>query len=973
MTYKKKLIEVAIPLEAINKASAREKSIRHGHPSTLHLWWARRPLAACRAVLFAQLVDDPSGHVDDLLNDAKTRTAAERELNARLSDSGKRRQEGKAPPADDKEITVEDVAIELERKRLFDIIEELVIWENSTNEEVLERARAEIRKSCGGELPPIYDPFSGGGSIPLEAQRLGLPAYGSDLNPVAVMIGKAMIEIPPKFKDMAPVHPGGKDRNHYRNAEGLAEDVLYYGEWMREKAFERIGHLYPQVDLPKEYGGGKATVIAWIWARTVPSPDPAFASTSVPLISNFVLSNKKGKEVWIEPSVDRQNSSYSFSIRSAGHSRLKSDASEGTKTGDATFQCLLSKAPISATYIDDQASKGNMGRRLIAVIAEGAKGKVYLSGDTINVKQLEDQVAGYFDKFGLLDQVPNQVCRGTFASNAQGRRYGFTTFSDYFTPRQLLAMTTLTGLVPEVYDRVLADASSRLSSDQSHERLGSAQDYARAICTYVAFSIDRLADAGSSMATWAADGFVRFTYARQGIAMTWDFAECNPFSDSTGNVLGAVEWVSKAVSGFAPNSIGSIVQADAQSVSLPPNCVISTDPPYYSNISYADLSDYFYIWLQRSLKGIIPDLFSTIYVPKIEELIADKYRHGGEDGAKKFFQSGMSSALHVISSQDSGSAPAAIYYAFKKSEIAKEGMTSSGWTTFLQAVLDASYQIVRTWPVRTERSARTVAFGTNALANAVVLVCRRRAADAGVITRAEFIRSLKRELPDSLVELQAANIAPADLPQSSIGPGIGIFSRYDAVLESDDSRMSVTAALQLINRELDEYLGGIEGEFDADTRLAISWFEQFGTDHGPYGTADNIARGRGISVESAKHAGILESSAGKVRILKRDELPEDWNPAEDKHLTVWECCQQVVRALETGGEYEAAVLLRAIGPAMAENVKDLAYCLYNICEKRKDAKEATSYNALIAVWSDLTRLAASSETASRGGQFSLAV
>lgn len=291
---KKKLIEVAIPLEAINAASAREKSIRHGHPSTLHLWWARRPLAACRAVLFAQLVDDPSSDL------------------ARF-------------PTQE--------AQEAERKRLFGIIEELVKWENSTNEEVLERARAEIRKSCGGELPPVYDPFSGGGSIPLEAQRLGLPAYGSDLNPVAVMIGKAMIEIPPKFKDKEPIHPGVKDRQFYRNAEGLAEDVKYYGEWMREKAWESIGHLYPQVDLPKEHGGSKGTVVAWIWARTVPSPDPAFSNVQVPIASSFLLSTKAGKETWVEPIVDKQAKTISYRIRHGGTKAELAAAKEGTKAG----------------------------------------------------------------------------------------------------------------------------------------------------------------------------------------------------------------------------------------------------------------------------------------------------------------------------------------------------------------------------------------------------------------------------------------------------------------------------------------------------------------------------------------------------------------------------------------------------------------------------------------------------------------
>ena len=376
MTYKKKLIEVAIPLEAINAASAREKSIRHGHPSTLHLWWARRPLAACRAVLFAQLVDDPSGYADKLLDDVKIRKQAEADLAVRLKAWGERKNDARGNVPDTREPTLEECAADIERKRLFKIIEELVLWENSTNEEVLERARAEIRRSCGGVLPPVYDPFSGGGSIPLEAQRLGLPAYGSDLNPVAVMIGKAMIEIPPKFKDMSPVHPGIKERQFYRNAEGLAEDVKFYGEWMREKAWERIGHLYPQADLPKEYGGGKATVIAWIWARTVPSPDPAFGDVQVPIASSFLLSSKKGKEAWIEPLVDKSAKTIHYRIRYGGTKTELATAKDGVKTGRANFQCLMSSAVIDAAYIRQQALRGNLGSQLIALVAESPRGRI---------------------------------------------------------------------------------------------------------------------------------------------------------------------------------------------------------------------------------------------------------------------------------------------------------------------------------------------------------------------------------------------------------------------------------------------------------------------------------------------------------------------------------------------------------------------------------------------------------------------
>lgn len=922
--YKKKLIEVAIPLEAINEASAREKSIRHGHPSTLHLWWARRPLAACRAVLFAQLVDDPSSHPD------------------------------KFPSPELQEA---------ERKRLFGIIEDLVKWENSTNEEVLEKARTEIRNSCGGELPPVYDPFSGGGSIPLEAQRLGLPAYGSDLNPVAVMIGKAMIEIPPKFKDMPPIHPGIKERSFYRNAEGLAEDVKYYGEWMREKAQERIGHLYPQVDLPKEYGGGKATVVAWIWARTVPSPDPAFSDVQVPLISSFVLSSKKGQEVWIEPLVDRNSKTITYRIKRGGTNAELAQAAMGTTAGKRqAFRCIMSGAALPYDHIRSAGKSGQMGQSLIAIVAEGKGGRAYV-----------EPVLSHTE-VALLAQ-PEWKPEARLPDNPRDFKtpnYGMETFGDLFTDRQLVALNTFSDLVNEAREQIQKDAhSSHLTIDAKPlcEGGSGAKAYAEAISVYLAFAVDRLADAGSSIATWASGGFIRFTFARQAIPMTWDFAECNFFSDSTGNFNGAIDWITKAISEFQPRSIGSLRQQEAQLVELPKGAVISTDPPYYDNIGYADLSDFFYVWLRRGTKQVFPELTAILAVPKAEELVATPYRHGGKTEADSFFLSGMTQAIASLARQSHSEYPATVYYAFKQSEVEQEGLSSTGWATFLQAVIDAGYSIMGTWPVRTERSARTIATGTNALANSVVLVCRKKEATAEIITRAEFIRALKRELPPAIAELQAANIAPADMPQSAIGPGMGVFSRYKAVLESDDSPMTVKAALQLINRELDEYLGGIQGEFDPDTRFAITWFEQNGMGKGDYGTANSIATARGISVESVKHAGIVDSAAGKVRVLKRDELEPDWNPDTDTHLTIWECLQHLVRLHEKDGiSHSTALILKKIGDK-ADAVKDLAYCLYDICaNKRQDAKEATAYNALIADWTELTREAATIHDTRGDGQ-----
>lgn len=910
-TYKKKLIEVAIPLEAINAASAREKSIRHGHPSTLHLWWARRPLAACRAVLFAQLVDDPSSHPDQF----------------------------PTPEAQ-----------EAERKRLFAIIEDLVKWENSTNEEVLERARAEIRRSCGGELPPVYDPFSGGGSIPLEAQRLGLPAYGSDLNPVAVMIGKAMIEIPPKFKDMPPIHPGPKDRTFYRNAEGLAEDVKYYGEWMREKAWERIGHLYPQVDLPKEQGGGKATVIAWIWARTVPSPDPAFSDVQVPIASSFLLSAKSGKETWAEPIVDRHAKTIRYRIRRGGAKAEIATAKEGTKAGrGANFRCLMSDTAITPKYIAAAGKSGEMGLTLMTVVAEGKGGRVYL--EPVN-SQVE----------AALSAKPNWKPEQKQPENPRWfspPAYGMETFGDLFTDRQLVALNTFSDLVHEARTQIEKDAcAAGVDSDVTPLRDGGkgAKAYAEAVSVYLGFAVDKVADRNSSIATWATSReHARNTFGRQALPMTWDFAESNVFSESSGNFAGGIKSNVDALAGLPAKPGGFVFQAAAGSAN-PQNYVLSTDPPYYDNIGYADLSDFFYVWAQRTSGPTFPELFGFISTPKTEELVATPYRHGGKEAAEDFFLNGMREAFLNLKKDINSAAPAAIYYAFKQSEIEQEGISSTGWATFIQAVIDSGFSVTGTWPVRTELGRRMVASGTNALANSVVLVCRKKDATADTITRAEFIRALKRELPPAIAELQAANIAPADMPQSAIGPGMGVFSRYKAVLESDDSPMSVKTALQLINRELDEYLGGIQGEFDADTRFAITWFEQHGMAKGEYGVADNLARARGISVESVKHAGIVESAAGKVRLLARSELPKDWTPEDDDHATVWECLQHLVRAHEASGVATAsAALMKRIG-TRAEAVKDLAYCLYDIsANKRGDAKEATAYNALIADWTELTR------------------
>lgn len=888
---KKKLIEVAIPLEAINKASAREKSIRHGHPSTLHLWWARRPLAACRAVLFAQLVDDPASHPEQF-------------------------------PTDE--------AVEEERQRLFRIIEDLVEWENSTRDEVLGRARAEIRKNFPDGLPSVYDPFSGGGSIPLEALRLGLPSEGSDLNPVAVMIGKAMIELPSQFKDQKPAHPGKPERLHYRGAEGLAEDILWYARALSDKAWEKIGHLYPQVALPKKDGGGEGTVLAWLWARTVASPNPAVRGAHVPLISNYWLCNKPKKSVWVKPVVS--GTDISFEVHN-GKPDDEDAVAAGTKAGrGANFRCFLTGDAITADYVKAEGMAGRMGWRLLAIVVEGKGGRRYVAPTK------EHEALAFSEKPDWRPEYPlSQHPQYMSVTN-----YGPTNISDLFMDRQTIALNTFMGLIPEVV-RDIPDSA-----------------YRKVMLSYLVLGVSRLANRQSTSTFWhTSRENVEQVFAMQALPMRWDTAEGNPFSSSSGNFIGQVEYLAKAVAALPCSDQGGVErQMDAQNVDFS-GLVISTDPPYYDNVPYADLSDFFYVWLRKGLAGTYPDLFSTMLVPKQEELVADYKRHGGKDEADSFFLEGMTTVMRNMATQGRPDVPAAIYYAFRQGEVDESGFSVKGWATFLQAIVDAGYSIGATWPVRTELVGN-LKKNKNALATSVVMACRPRAADAETISRVEFIRALRRELPAALKEMHRASIAPVDIPQASIGPGIAIFSRYASVIERDDNPMSVKTALQIINEELDQYLSSQEGDFDPETRFAVTWFTQHGYEKGVFGDADNLARARGISVDDVRHAGIVESSAGRVRIYKREELDEEWDPETDRHLTVWECCQYLVRQHQLDGlSHDTALLLKKFGSDKAEAVKDLAYVLYEISDKRRqDRQEATAYNALVTDWTELTRQAA---------------
>ena len=887
---KKKLIEVALPLEAINKESAREKSIRHGHPSTLHLWWARRPLAACRAVLFASLVDDPSSLPEQFPTEA---------------DQDK------------------------ERQRLFRLIEKLVLWENSNNRAVLDEAHAEILKSTGGNPPPIYDPFCGGGSIPLEAQRLGLEAHASDLNPVAVLITKALIEIPPRFAGQPPTNPAAKKKmsgkGMWTGARGLADDVRYYGQWIRDRAFERIGHLYPKVKLPEERGGGEATVIAWLWARTIVCPNPA-CGARMPLIRSFAVSTKKDRQVWVQPVVNHATRTVRFEVKTGPGSPL-----EGTKQRGRS-RCIFCSNTITDAQLREHARNHGTEALPLAIVAEVGSGRIYLPPSEDVGVQVQAPPTPWLDA-----PLPDN------ARWFSPPGYGLTTYRDLFTPRQLLALTTFGDLVDEARVRALND--------------GASEDRAMAIATYLGLAVSRVANTVCTLAVWSQSRDQSANaFSRQAIPMTWDYPEVNPFAGAAGDIGLVTNSLGKTLESLGVGRSAVANQLDATTLRSAHNMLFCTDPPYYDNIGYADLSDFFYVWLKRSLGRLYPDLCSTLLVPKKQELVATPYRFGGDkEAAQRFFEGGFSEAFSRMHDSQIAGFPLTVFYAFKQSETEEEengsGITSqasTGWETMLEGLLRAGFEVTATLPMRTERPTGVKAT-VNALASSIVLACRPRPDSAPITTRKDFLSSLKKELPQALRNLQKGNIAPVDLAQAAIGPGMAVFSRYKKVLETDGSPMRVRTALALINQGLDEVLSELESEFDPDTRWALAWFEQHQFDEGLYGDAEVLATAKALSISHLAEAGILHSRAGKVRLLRREELPEDWDPSRIDRLTVWEVTQHLIRRLDQKGEKETANLKAKIG-GMAEIARDLAYRLYTLCERKGWAEEAGYYNSLVVAW-----------------------
>ncbi|WP_433365041.1 DUF1156 domain-containing protein [Streptosporangium sp. CA-115845] len=880
--YRRKLIEVALPLEEINKQSAREKSIRHGHPSTLHLWWARRPLAACRAVLFAQLVDDPSSRPEEF-------------------------------------PTEEDQA--LERKRLFNIIERLVNWDNINDKALYAEAKAEILKSCDGNPPPILDPFAGGGSIPLEAQRLGLEAHASDLNPVPVLINKALIEIPPKWAGQPPVFPGAARAKlgEWPSTAGLVEDVRHYGQWMRDKAEKSIGHQYPKAKLED---GTEVNVVAWIWARTVRCPNPA-CHLEAPLVNSFTLSRKRSAAVHVLPIIERDG--ISFTIE-----RTTTPSTSATVSRSGAV-CLSCRGVIPLPYVRAEGKAGRLGKVLISVVAEGKRSRIYLPPSRAHEEAAIISAP--------LEPIDADLPVAALGFRVQG--YGLTNQADLYTARQMLLLTTLADLVREAVQKCIAD--------------GASSEYAQDLGKYLALLVGRVANRNSSQSFWNPTGDkIEQVFARNALPMIWVYAEANPFSNSTGNVLGQLGYLAEALERLPANGSSLVQQRDATEIKSDHRLVIATDPPYYDNVPYADLSDFFYIWHRRALKGFMPGLYGTVATPKSQELIAEPARAGSWAEAAQFFEQGLRKFFEASVKVQDPRAPLTLFYAFKQSETDETGTASTGWETMLQALVDAGFMVISTWPIRTEKEGGLRDIGRNALASSIVLACRPRQEKSISIDRRGFIVALRKELPDALRRMRQGSVAPVDLAQASIGPGIAIFSRYDCVTESDGSKMSVRSSLILINQILAEVLSEQEGDFDSDTRFCIKWFETYGFDIGTYGSAETLSKAMNTSVDGLGRSGVLSSHANKVQLLSPKELPDGYDPQADDRISVWEVVMHLAKRLDDKGIEAAGQLMAAAKLRVdLDTAKELSYLLFSICERRNWTKTALLFNALGSSWREI--------------------
>lgn len=948
MTYRRKLIEVAFPLEGVDLASAREKEpFTPNHPRSLHVWWARRPLAACRAILFASLVDDPnqSGVPEALLQQIDL-----------------------LPPQEERDaIWDSSTPGEQRRQKLLSFLERLALWESRSNPKLLSTARELIRAATEGNPPPVMDPFCGGGSIPLEAQRLGLESHAADLNPVAVLITRALIEFPQKQAGIGPVNPVDLSLPPgipHEGTTGLASDIRYYGKWIYQEAKRLLIHLYPEVRLPVEHGGEEISPTAWIWSRTARCPKQECGGWT-PLTRTFWLSNKKGKKVWIEPRVEPSGRAVHFTIRAGDGSPREGTISRHGAT------CIFCGAQVPFSYLRSEGRGGRMRHQLMAIVVKNRRSRIYLPPQRDTSPTLTEE------ELRMVQRAQEGFLAGSTPPRLTGgccHAYGLTTWGSLFSSRQIVALSTFGQLVPEMRKRIVEDGISAGLEPET------AADYANAVATYLVLSLSRWMDLSNALANWnRSNENVRALFARQAIPMGWDFVELSPF----GPLAPPTSFFESASAIVAEQSLadvqGKVTQQDAATMSdYPTRALVCTDPPYYDNVAYGDLSDFFYGWLRHCLGECYPDLFKTPAASKDLELVATPYRFkGGRREARTFFEQGLALAFSRMREMQHPDYPITLFYAFKQAEIVdaesntskgSPAITSDGWEAMLEGLIGAGFMITASWPLRSERRARSVALGTTALGTSMALVCRPRPASSPTMTEQQFVAALNAELPAAIRRLREQGIAPVDLAQAAIGPGMAIFSRCEWILQPNGQPLSTRTALAWINSVLEGILVASDATMDAPTRWAIAWFEKFGTAEGPLETAEALAATKGLTIPLLSETGIILVSGHRVRLRTRDELPVVEKLALDQPTTVWQISQQLIGTMAEEGSGKS-VSLPADLAVLGEMGLDLAYRLYSICHRKRWSREAQSFNRLaIAI---VERARPASRTAAGRANFAL--
>jgi putative DNA methylase len=787
-------------------------------------------------------------------------------------------------------------------------------------EEDLRRVRARLRQQ--DELPTIIDPFCGGGSTLVESQRLGLAAIGSDLNPVPTLISKILAELVPQFRDQSPLAPDSGRLPVLDTYGGVLHDLQYYAKLIQERVYKAVASAYPP---------GTDSFVAWLWCRTVPCPNPACGRTA-PLYGLTHLSKLKRDYAYLVPQVTEHGVVH----RVATGPGVPQPPSK--QAGKSRFICLACTTPFDQRYIRQQAQQGKMGLQLLADVRAVDGRRVY-SADT--------PAAGGFGSPGMVE-IP---LVGKAAMNVG--LYGISTLAGLFTSRQAATLESFAAEIGRVQEDIAA--------------AGGSSAYVSVLQGLLSLALGKLAQSNCALVRWRIDsrsGSAKAepAFGTQAVPMLWDFAETNPFGASVGSWMLQVDGVAAAVRTLpksGPPASVSLAAAQDMAPGREAHALLITDPPYFDQIQYADISDFFYYFHRAALREAFPALYGTVTTPKSVELVANPWRHGGDaDAARDHFVVGFQQALASLSKTTDPDLPKVVVYAAAQDEHGDDRAPSTAWESLLEAIVLAGLMVVATWPIFATGTTRQIGQGANALASYVVLVLRPRPEEAETVNRRAFLAALAAELPAALASLRHVAIPPMDLPQATIGPGMAVFTRYRQVMEPNGRSMSVGTALALINQVLDEVLTEQEGDFDSDTRFCLKWFSQYGWEEASSGTADSLARAANTSVAALDRGGVFRARAGRARLLAPAELSAGWDPVSDLRTSVWEGVVRIAQALEALGADEAARLMSAARQRIdLDAARELTYLLYSICEKRGWTQTAALFNGLGTSWSDLSAVA----------------